>query len=161
MNLVKTIHGNVCLKKPRNYEEENPLMFLLQCPQVICVTVYIHGLRYIRSLSPHILYHSEILYNLSIKFVETLNNDKENPLAISITKITKEGWQRRGGLFWPIYSHTRNFTTDAWARICKRSRSPEVDSKESIPPAMYPGGSVRQIGLSYQPARLDIDSWAP
>ncbi len=125
------------------------------------VLQYIHGLRYIRSLSPHILYHSEILYNLSIKFVETLYNDKENPLAISITKITKEGRQRRGGLFWPIYSHTRNSTTDAWARICKRSRSLGVDSKESIPPAYLSWRAGTSNTVAYPPARLGIDSWAP
>ncbi len=37
---------------------------------------------------------------------------------------------------------------------------------ESIPmnpfrQPMLPGGAVRKIGLSYRPARLGIDSWAP
>jgi hypothetical protein len=43
------------------------------------------------------------------------------------------------------------------ARICKRLRRPGSDSEDSIPPA----GPVRQIGLSYRPVRLGIDSWAP
>ncbi len=47
------------------------------------------------------------------------------------------------------------------ARICKRFWSSEIDSKESIQPAYVPGEPVRQIGLSYRPARREIDSWAP
>ncbi len=46
---------------------------------------------------------------------------------------------------------TRSKNSHAWAPL----RSPEIDFKES------PGGPVRQIGLSYRPARLRIDSWAP
>jgi hypothetical protein len=39
-------------------------------------------------------------------------------------------------------------------------------AQESIPrnrllQPMLPGGPARQIGLSYRPARLGIDSWAP
>jgi hypothetical protein len=34
-------------------------------------------------------------------------------------------------------------------------------AQESIPPAYVAGGPLRQIGLSYRPARLGIDSWAP
>jgi hypothetical protein len=56
-------------------------------------------------------------------------------------------------------------TTKLWlnnrARICKRLRNPEIDSKESIRQPLLPGGTVRQIRLSYWPARLGIDSWAP
>jgi hypothetical protein len=49
----------------------------------------------------------------------------------------------------------------AWARIFKRLRSPGIDSKESISPADVAGVPVQKIGLSYRPARLGIDSWAP
>ncbi len=39
-------------------------------------------------------------------------------------------------------------------RICKRLRSPGIDSKESIPPAYVAWrASIRQIGLSYRPAQ--------
>jgi hypothetical protein len=70
----------------------------------------------------------------------------------------------------------------ARARIFKHIRSPRIDSKESIPPAYvacragtttysFPsphrlfknsssGEPVQQIGLSYRPARLGVDSWA-
>jgi hypothetical protein len=55
------------------------------------------------------------------------------------------------------------------ARLCKRLRSPGIDSKESITPAYVDWRPVRQIGLSYRPAMLHklatsipwIDSWAP
>jgi hypothetical protein len=48
------------------------------------------------------------------------------------------------------------------ARICKRLWSPRIDSEDSIPPAYVAWrAAVRQIGLSYRPARLGIDSWAP
>jgi hypothetical protein len=40
------------------------------------------------------------------------------------------------------------------ARICKRVRSSGIDAKESIPPAYVAWWPVRQIGLLYQPARL-------
>ncbi len=46
-------------------------------------------------------------------------------------------------------------------RICKRLWSPGIDSEESILPAYVACLLVRQIGLSYRPARLGIDSWAP
>jgi hypothetical protein len=42
------------------------------------------------------------------------------------------------------------------ARICRRLRGPGIDS--DMP---WHGGPVGQIGLSCQPARLGIDSWAP
>ncbi len=48
----------------------------------------------------------------------------------------------------------------AWARICKRLSSPGINSEESIPPANV-ANAVRHIGLSYRPAMLKIDSWAP
>jgi hypothetical protein len=55
-----------------------------------------------------------------------------------------------------------NTTNRNRARICKRLRSLRIDSKESISPAYYVAcGPVRQIGLSYRPVRLGIDSWAP
>ncbi len=64
------------------------------------------------------------------------------------------------------------------ARICKRLRSPGIDSYESIPPGTvawrsstitlfllgtYPHRMFKNpsSGLSYRPARLGIDSWAP
>ncbi len=47
------------------------------------------------------------------------------------------------------------------ARFCKRLRRTGIDSEDPIPPAMQHGGPVRQIGLSYRPVRLGIDSWAP
>jgi hypothetical protein len=47
------------------------------------------------------------------------------------------------------------------ARICNILRSSGIESKKSIPPGYVVGGPVRQIGLSYQPARLGIDSWGP
>ncbi len=48
------------------------------------------------------------------------------------------------------------------ARICKRLRSPEIDSSRNrFCQPMYPGGPIRQIGLSYRPAKLGIDSCAP
>ena len=48
------------------------------------------------------------------------------------------------------------------ARICKRLWSPGIDSEDSIPPAYVAWrAAVRQIELSYRPARLGIDSWAP
>jgi hypothetical protein len=49
----------------------------------------------------------------------------------------------------------------ACAPICKRLRSPGIDSEESIPPGNVAGGPVRQIRFSYRPAGLWIDSWAP
>jgi hypothetical protein len=48
------------------------------------------------------------------------------------------------------------------ARICKRLWSPGIDSEESIPPvyvAWRAGTTI--LVLSYGPARLGIDSWAP
>jgi hypothetical protein len=41
------------------------------------------------------------------------------------------------------------------ARICKRLRSPGIDSEESIPPtySVWPGGPVRQIGFAHRSAR--------
>jgi hypothetical protein len=46
------------------------------------------------------------------------------------------------------------------ARICKRLWSPEIASEESIQLAYVAGREPeRQIGLSYRPARLEIDSW--
>jgi hypothetical protein len=47
------------------------------------------------------------------------------------------------------------------ARICKRLRNPGIDSQ--------PGGPLRQLSLTYRPARIHrlqnrfhgIDSWAP
>jgi hypothetical protein len=48
------------------------------------------------------------------------------------------------------------------ARICKRLWSPGIDSEDSIPPAYVAWrAAVRLIELSYRPARLGIDSWAP
>ena len=41
-----------------------------------------------------------------------------------------------------------------WVRICKRLRSPGVDSKESIQPTYVACGRLRQIGLSYRPTRF-------
>ncbi len=41
---------------------------------------------------------------------------------------------------------------------CKRWRSPGIDSEESIRLGLpCPGWPVRQIGLSYQPARLGVE----
>jgi hypothetical protein len=45
------------------------------------------------------------------------------------------------------------------AQICKRLRSPGIDS--TSPCSLARGGPVRQIWLLYRPARLGIDSWAP
>jgi hypothetical protein len=46
--------------------------------------------------------------------------------------------------------------------FCKRLRSPGIGSKESIPPAYVAWrAGMFTIGLSYPPARLGIDSWAP
>jgi hypothetical protein len=39
--------------------------------------------------------------------------------------------------------------------ICKLLRNPGIDSGEPIPPVYVSGGPVRQIGLSYLPARLE------
>ncbi len=52
-------------------------------------------------------------------------------------------------------------TLRSWARICKWLWSPGIDSVGMISPAYVAWGPVQQIGLSYQPARLGIDSWAP
>ncbi len=49
----------------------------------------------------------------------------------------------------------------ARARICNRLWSPGIDFEKSIRQTMWLGGPVRKIGLSYWPARLGIDSWAP
>jgi hypothetical protein len=50
----------------------------------------------------------------------------------------------------------------ARARTCKHLRSLGINSEESNLPAFVAhGGPVQQIGLSYRPARLGIDSWAP
>ncbi len=46
----------------------------------------------------------------------------------------------------PIYSSR--------ARICKRLRSPGIDSSSRFRQPMQPGGPVQQIGLSYRPTRL-------
>jgi hypothetical protein len=57
----------------------------------------------------------------------------------------------------------------AWAHICKHLRSPEIDSKEPIPLANVawahickclrsPGINSEEVGLSFRPARLGIDS---
>ncbi len=41
-------------------------------------------------------------------------------------------------------------------------RSPGSESEESIPPAYVPWrAGTTNVGLSYQPVRLGIDSWAP
>ncbi len=47
------------------------------------------------------------------------------------------------------------------ARICKRLRSPGRDFLIRFRQPMLPCGAVRQIGLLYRPANLEIDSWAP
>ncbi len=52
----------------------------------------------------------------------------------------------------------------ARASICKRLWSPGIDSEKSIPPASVAwraGTTNRVVVLSYRPARLRIDSWAP
>ncbi len=61
----------------------------------------------------------------------------------------------------PVPTLSNVNSSDFRARICKCSRSPEIDSETSIPPAYVAGGPVGQIGLSYRPIRLGIDSWAP
>ncbi len=77
-------------------------------------------------------------------------------------------WDTQGGslhlliqmssLVWQLF-HSRYicWCRPSWARICKRLRSPESDSKESIPPAYV----AWLAGLPYRHARLGIDSWAP
>ncbi len=45
------------------------------------------------------------------------------------------------------------------APIFKRFRSLGIDSEKSIPPAYIAWRPVRQIELSYRPAKLGIDSW--
>ncbi len=48
------------------------------------------------------------------------------------------------------------------AQICKRLRSPGIDSASRCSPSLVqPGGLVRPIWLSYGPTRLGIDSYAP
>jgi hypothetical protein len=47
------------------------------------------------------------------------------------------------------------------ARICKSLRRPGIDSENSIPPAYVAWRAGTQIGLSYRPAMLGIDFWAP
>jgi hypothetical protein len=47
------------------------------------------------------------------------------------------------------------------ARICNRLWSPGIDTEKSIPPDYVARRAGTKIGLSYWPARLGIDSWAP
>ncbi len=61
----------------------------------------------------------------------------------------------------PVPRVSTAISSDFRAQICKRSRSPGIDSEASIPPAYVAGGPVAQIGLLYRPTRLGIDSWAP
>ncbi len=64
----------------------------------------------------------------------------------------------RSSLVWQLFhSQYICWRRLSWARICKRLRSPESDSKGSIPPAYV----ARLAGLPYRHARLRIDSWAP
>jgi hypothetical protein len=52
-------------------------------------------------------------------------------------------------------------TSTVRARIYNRLWSPGIDSEKSIPSAYVARRAGAKNGLSYWPARLGIDSWAP
>jgi hypothetical protein len=47
------------------------------------------------------------------------------------------------------------------ARICKRLRSPGIDTEESISPAYVAWRASTTNRVSYRPARMRIDTWSP
>jgi hypothetical protein len=74
-------------------------------------------------------------------------------LLVEVQMISRE-WQETGDRSQPPLKDR--------ARIYKRLWRPGIDSEDSIPPAYVAWrAGTTNIGLSYRPARLGIDSWAP
>ncbi len=90
------------------------------------------------------------------------NTEKENNgYVVFKWNVLGSAWKYGGGDALP-YARPHPFLQQA--RICKRLRSPGIDSKKSIPPA-YVAWRVGTITLFVVPARQatkaeGIDSWA-